>query len=90
MGKNENAAQNSTKSKVVGIIDGILGVMFLIGAWTQVAAIILAIDLVVRIVKKAMSGKLLTDGVNYYLILLVLCISLIVTSAGWLALDLGV
>lgn len=80
----------ATKSRIVGIIDALLGILLVIGLWTQLAAILIGLDLIVRIVKKIRERSFLTEGVNYYLILLVLCISLLVTGAGWLAFDLAV
>lgn len=79
----------AARSRAVGILDAILGILFIIGLWTQVAAIIFGIDLVIRIVKKITERAFLTQGVNYYLILLVLCISLLVTGAGWWGFDLA-
>ncbi len=79
----------SGRSKAIGAVDGILAVLLVIGLWTQLAAIIVAIDLIVRIIKKVTEKAFLTQGVNYYLVLLVLAISLIVSGAGWVAFDLG-
>lgn len=79
---------SSTKNKALGIFEGIIGLLILIGLWTQVAALVVIIDLVVRIVNKIMKKAFLTDGVNYYFILLIMALSLIVTGAGWLAFDL--
>ncbi len=79
----------AAKSKAVGILDAILGILFILGLWTQIAAIIFGIDLIIRIVKKITEGAFLTQGVNYYLILLVLCVSLLVTGAGWWGFDLA-
>ena len=78
----------ASKSKAVGVLDVILGILFLIGLWTQVAAVIFIIDLLIRTIKKITEKAFLSDGVNYYLILLVLAISLLVTGAGWWAFDL--
>jgi hypothetical protein len=71
------------------IADAILGILLVIGLWTQLAAIIVGLDLIYRIVKKIMARAFLTQGVNYYLILLVLCFTLLVSGAGWFAFDLA-
>lgn len=85
-----NKKGSSGASKTIGILDAAFGILFIIGLWTQVAAIIFGIDLIVRIIKKITEKAFLTQGVNYYLILLVLCISLLVTGAGWWGFDLAI
>lgn len=82
--------QATAKSRVVGILDAVIGVLLVIGMWTQLAALVIMVDLVVRIIRKALKGAFLTDGVNYYLLLLVLAFALVVSGAGWLALDLSI
>ena len=73
---------------VLGIIEGVAGILLVIGLWTQVAALVVFVDLVIRLVERIMKKAFLTDGVNYYLVLLVMAISLMVTGAGWIAFDL--
>jgi uncharacterized membrane protein YphA (DoxX/SURF4 family) len=75
--------------KILGAIEAIVGILLVIGLWTQLAALIAALDLVVRLFFKAKSRAFLTDGVNYYLILLVLALSLLFTGAGLFAFDLA-
>ncbi len=77
-----------SQTKIISIIEGIAGLLIVVGLWTQVATLILAIDLVVRLIKKIQAKSFLTDGVNYYLILLILSLSLLVTGAGILSVDL--
>ena len=79
---------NEAKTKAIALIEGVAGVLLVIGLWTQVAALVAIIDLGIRLVQKIMKKSFLTDGVNYYLVLLVMAVSLIVTGAGWLAFDL--
>jgi uncharacterized membrane protein YphA (DoxX/SURF4 family) len=74
--------------KAIGIIEGVAGILLVIGLWTQVAALVVFVDLVIRLVERIMKKAFLTDGVNYYLVLLVMAISLMVTGAGWIAFDL--
>jgi len=80
--------ESTINSKAVGLIEGVAGVLLIVGLWTQVAALVALIDFIVRLIGKIMRKAFLTDGVNYYLVLLVLALSLIVTGAGWLAFDL--
>lgn len=70
--------------------DAILGILILIGLWTQVAVAVLGLDLIWRIIEKVRGRAFLTAGVNYYLILLAICLSLLVTGAGMLAFDLAI
>jgi uncharacterized membrane protein YphA (DoxX/SURF4 family) len=77
-----------TKRKIVSIIEALAGILLVIGLWTQVAALVIVIDLIVRLYGKFSNKAFLTDGVNYYLILLVLALSLLVTGPGFLAFDM--
>lgn len=83
-----NRGSRDPKFKAPFILEGICGLLLLIGLFTQIAALILAIDLLVRLIKKIQSRSFLSDGVNYYLILFVLALSLLFTGAGFLAFDL--
>ena len=44
--------------------------------------------LVIKLGFKAREGKLLSSGINYYILLLAMAISLMFTGAGFLAFDL--
>ena len=81
--------QASAQAKATSVIEGLAGILIFIGLWTQGAAIVAFIDLFIRLIGKITKKSFLTDGVNYYLILLVLAFSLLVTGAGWLAFDLA-
>ncbi|MEI6304471.1 MAG: hypothetical protein WCP09_00420 [Candidatus Taylorbacteria bacterium] len=81
--------QNKHAGKLsVGIVEGISGILLIIGLWTQVAALVIFVDLAIRTVQKIMKKSFLTDGVNYYFILLIMAASLVFMSAGLLAFDL--
>ncbi len=79
-----------TNQKVVSLIEGISGTLLIIGLWTQVAALIVVIDFVVRLYFKFQKKLLFSDGVNYYFVLLVLAVSLLFSGAGFLAFDLPI
>lgn len=74
--------------KVVAAIEFITGILFVFGLWTQAAAIIAIINLLARLVERVHKKAFLTDGVNYYLILFVLAISLLLTGPGIWAKDI--
>lgn len=78
----------SANRKIVGIIEGVSGILMVIGLWTQIAALVAAVDLLIRLVSKITKRAFLTDGINYYLLLLVMALCLLVTGAGFLAFDL--
>ncbi len=81
-------AGSSLLNKTGCIVEVVVGVLLLLGLWTQGAAIVAVIDLIVRLVERGTKRAILTDGVNYYLILLVLALSLIVTGPGIWARDI--
>ena len=74
--------------KALAIIEGVSGALLIIGLFSQVVALIIIIDLVIRLGKKIIKKEFLTDGLNYYLVLLIMAISIIVTGAGWYGFDL--
>jgi uncharacterized membrane protein YphA (DoxX/SURF4 family) len=78
---------SSNAFKTMSVVEGIIGILLVIGLWTQVATLIAAIGLAVSLIQKIRTKSFLTGGVNYTLILLVLAISLLVTGPGWWAFD---
>ncbi len=81
-----DSTQSSTM-KLMDSVEGLVGILLVIGLWTQVASLIAAVGFVVCIVQKIRTKTFLTSGVNYMLILLVLALSLLVTGPGWWAFD---
>ena len=79
--------KQSGANKALNLAEGLIGLLLLIGLWTQVAALVATIGLAVCLIQKIRAKAFLTDGVNYTLILLVLAISLLVTGPGWIAFD---
>jgi len=78
----------NTQDKIISLVEGVAGILLIIGLWTQLASLFITIDLIVRLYKKFQNRALLSDGVNYYLILLVIALSLLFTGAGFLSIDL--
>jgi uncharacterized membrane protein YphA (DoxX/SURF4 family) len=76
------------KDVLMSVVYGISGLLFLVGIFTQFASLVAVVVLGVHIIKKIMSRAFLTDGVNYYLILLAIAISLLFTGPGFFAFDL--
>lgn len=78
----------TVQGKILAIAEAIAGVLLVVGLWTQAAALFAAIDLIWQLVGRIMKKAFLTDGINYYLILLVMALSLLFTGPGFLAFDL--
>ncbi len=74
--------------KILGIIEVVGSILLVIGLYTQVTALIFGILLAFFISDKIKQRAFLTNGVNYYLILFVLCLVLLVSGAGSFAIDL--
>ncbi len=72
----------------LGVLELVIGIMFILGLYTQVAALISLIIFLVYIIYKIKNHQFLTDGVNYYLILLIISLSLLLTGPGIWAFDL--
>lgn len=78
----------NTDQKVLSLVEGLLALLLVIGLWTQVSALALALDIITRLLQKHTRKHFLSDGINYYLILLILAISLLFTGPGFLSIDL--
>lgn len=77
-----------TQTRSIAVVEGITGILLIIGLWVQLASLVAIIDLVIRLIGKIRSKAFLSDGINYYLILLVLAISLLITGPGFFSIDL--
>ena len=82
-----NGHSSGSNSKIYGVVEMIIALFLIIGLWTQLAAILNAVILVIKLCWKIKEGKFLTDGVNYYILLLAMAISLVFTGAGAFAID---
>lgn len=84
-GKGQSSGSNSV---TYGVVEIIVSVFLFIGLFTQLAALINIIILLIKIVRKAVNGLLFSDGINYYVLLLAMAVSLIFTGAGMWSFDL--
>ncbi len=85
LGKGGSSGSNT---KIYGGIEILVSVFLIIGLWTQVAALINAVILVVKLGFKIRHKEFLTNGINYYLLLLAIAVSVMLTGAGWFAFDM--
>ncbi len=86
--KKFNKLEKDNKDKTLIVVDLAIGVLLVIGLWTQLASLVAAISLAIHIILKIKQKAFLTDGINYYLILLIISLSLLFTGPGILAFDL--
>ena len=75
-------------NRTCAIIEGIVAILFIIGLYTQLAALVTAIAFIVFMVKKVKAKAFFTDGINYYFILFIIALSLLVTGPGLFAFDM--
>jgi uncharacterized membrane protein YphA (DoxX/SURF4 family) len=87
IGKGTSSGGNQ---KAYGAIEIIIAVFLIIGLFTQLAALLNAVILIIKLGFKARDKKLLTDGINYYILLLVMAIALIFMGPGSFAYDLHI
>ncbi|MCR4334370.1 MAG: hypothetical protein NUV47_01395 [Patescibacteria group bacterium] len=74
--------------KTIGTIQIIGSLFLIIGLFTQVVALVFGIYLVYLIQQKIKTHAFLTKGINYYLILFILCVVLLISGAGRFAIDI--
>ena len=79
---------SGSNSKVYGILEILVSVFLIIGLFTQIAAIINAIILVIKLGHKIADKAFLSNGINYYLLLFAMAVSVIFMGAGSFAFDL--
>jgi len=84
IGKGQSSGSNSA---VLGLAEIFVAIFLVIGLYTQIAAVVNALILVIKIGNKFGEGKVLTDGINYYILLLAMAASLIFTGGGAFGLD---
>ena len=79
---------SGSNSAIYGYAEIFISIFLIIGLYTQLAAMLNAAILVIKLALKAKEGKLLSEGVNYYILLLAMCLSLMTTGPGFWAFDL--
>jgi len=77
------------EQKGILLIEATVGALMIIGLWLQAAALVAIINLVFRLAAKIQKKQLFTDGVNYYFLMLIMAISLLITGAGFFAFDIA-
>ena len=84
----KHSESSGSNSRVYGGVELFISLFLIIGLFTQLAALLNAIILIIKLAFKAKNGELFTDGINYYVLLLAMAIALLFTGAGACAFDL--
>ncbi len=79
--------RTSNKNTAYGVLEFIIGALFIFGIYTQLAALAASIIFVVHLVGKIRAKSFFTDGINYYFILLAISLSLLFLGPGILSID---
>jgi len=79
---------SGSNARAYGVVEIIIAIFLIIGLFTQLAALLNAIILVIKIGFKARDKALFTDGINYYVLLLTMAIAVIFMGPGFLSFDL--
>jgi uncharacterized membrane protein YphA (DoxX/SURF4 family) len=86
----DKGRSSGSNTRVYGVLEIATAVFLIIGLYTQLAALINIIILLIKTGNKIADNKFLTDGINYYILLLAMALSLLFSGAGFLAFDLPV
>jgi len=79
---------SGSNARAYGAVEIIIAIFLIIGLFTQLAALLNAIILVIKLGFKARDKALLSDGINYYILLLTMAIAVVFMGPGFLAFDL--
>lgn len=79
---------SGSNSKVYGITEVAIAFCIIIGLFTQLAALLNVLILIIKLGHKMQEKAFLSNGVNYYILLLAMALSLVFTGGGFFAFDL--
>jgi len=86
----KHGTSSGSNAKAYGAVEVVIAIFLIIGLFTQLAALLNAIILVIKLGFKARDKALFSNGINYYVLLLAMAISLIFMGPGFLAYDLHI
>ena len=81
-------SQTEINQKSFAIFELIIGISLIIGLFTQLSALISLFILGYKLIKKIQSRLFLNDGINYYFILFIISICILISGSGFIAFDL--
>ena len=79
---------SGSNSQMYGVVEILVGLFYIIGLFTQLAALLNSVILIIKLGFKSRAGEFLSDGINYYVLLLAMAVSLLFTGAGAYAFDM--
>lgn len=75
---------------IIGLIELAGAAFLLLGAYTQIAALVLAVWVLALIILKVQNPKIIKGDLLFYILLLLVLLSLLLSGAGGFALDLAI
>lgn len=78
----------SRQTTAFAVLHFIIGFLLVIGLYTQLAALVASIILLVHLIKKIKMRAFFTDGINYYFLLLAISLSILFLGSGIFSFDL--
>ena len=84
----QRGTSSGSNSVIYGTVEIIIAMFLIIGLYTQLAALLNALILIIKIGFKIRDKAFLTDGVNYYVLLLAMALSVVFLGAGIWSFDL--
>ena len=84
----KRGTSSGSNGKIYGAVEVIVGIFLIIGLYTQLAALLNAVILIIKLGFKARDKALLSDGINYYILLLAMAVALIFMGPGFFGYDL--
>jgi hypothetical protein len=85
--RRENKESRNMKIACVAF-EAILGVCLIIGFLTQLIALLTTLVFLTHLVRKVKDKAFLTNGINYYFILLIISLCLLLSGPGAFSIDL--
>jgi len=79
---------NSEAVKILGVLEIISGAMILVGLYTQIVALVLALLIFIELYAEYKESSLVKRDIVFYILIFAISLSLLFTGAGAFSLDL--
>lgn len=87
----QRESKESRNMKIACVaFEAILGICLIIGFLTQLIALLTTLVFLSHLINKAKNKAFLTNGINYYFILLIISLCLLLTGPGAFSVDLPI
>lgn len=84
-----NSGQSTgSNTPTYGALELVIALFLIVGFYTQLAALLNVVILLIKLGFKVKQGAFMSSGVNYYVLLLAMALSLLFSGPGFLAFDL--